>query len=63
MLDVARGMHGRRGLHRGDGFLVVDVRGTGMLRLLAQPAGALRLSRRYRSRTTRASSQTGSSAS
>jgi hydroxyacylglutathione hydrolase len=45
VLDVARGMHGRRGLHRGDGFLVVDVRGLGVLRLLAH-SWRLRLSRR-----------------
>jgi glyoxylase-like metal-dependent hydrolase (beta-lactamase superfamily II) len=45
MLDVARGMRGRRGAHRGEGFLVVDVRGTGALRLLAHST-RLRLSRR-----------------
>jgi hydroxyacylglutathione hydrolase len=45
VLDVARGMHGRRGVHRGEGFLMVDVRGTGMLRLLAH-SWRLRLSRR-----------------
>jgi hydroxyacylglutathione hydrolase len=35
VLEVARGMGGRRGLHRGEGFLVVDVRSSGALRLLA----------------------------
>jgi len=46
VLEVARRMHGRRGPHRGDGFLVVDVRGTGALRLLAH-SWRLRLLRRF----------------